>query len=48
MREDGKIEYVELPGRDLAATKAFYAQAFGWTFVDAKPLVILYAPAAAR
>ena len=36
-REDGKIDYVELPGRDLPATKAFYTAAFGWTFVDYGP-----------
>jgi predicted enzyme related to lactoylglutathione lyase len=34
MREDGKIDYVEQPGGDLAATKAFYTAAFGWTFQD--------------
>ena len=55
MREDGKVDYVELPGGDLAGTKAFYGKAFGWRFTDygpdyagedgsvAKPLVILYA-----
>jgi predicted enzyme related to lactoylglutathione lyase len=37
MREDGKIDYVELPGTDLQATKDFYEQAFGWTFVDYGP-----------
>lgn len=37
MREDGKIDYVELPGGDLAATKAFYGQAFGWSFMDYGP-----------
>ena len=37
MREDGKIDYIELPGRDLAATKGFYASAFGWTFTDYGP-----------
>lgn len=37
MREDGKIDYVELPGGDMAATKAFYAQAFGWAFQDYGP-----------
>jgi predicted enzyme related to lactoylglutathione lyase len=37
MREDGKIDYIELPGGDLAATKGFYAAAFGWTFVDYGP-----------
>jgi predicted enzyme related to lactoylglutathione lyase len=34
MQEDGKIDYVEQPGGDLAATKAFYSGAFGWTFQD--------------
>ena len=29
-----KIDYVELPARDLAAMKAFYGSAFGWTFED--------------
>ncbi len=28
------IDYVELPATDLAAMKAFYGAAFGWTFVD--------------
>ena len=37
MREDGKIDYVELPGRDLAATKGFYSAAFGWVFTDYGP-----------
>ncbi len=37
MREDGKIDYVELPGGDMPATKAFYAAAFGWGFTDYGP-----------
>ena len=37
MREDGKIDYIEFPGTDLAATKAFYAGAFGWSFSDYGP-----------
>lgn len=37
MREDGKLDYLELPSNDLAATKDFYAQAFGWGFVDYGP-----------
>jgi len=37
MRVNGKIDYVEFPAGDLAATKAFYAQAFGWTFTDYGP-----------
>lgn len=34
MRKTGKIDYVELPGGDLASTKGFYAKAFDWKFVD--------------
>ena len=37
MREDGKVDYVELPGGELPATKAFYASAFGWAFTDYGP-----------
>jgi len=37
MREDGKVDYVELPGGDLAGVKAFYSAAFGWTFTDYGP-----------
>ncbi|HEX8234297.1 MAG TPA: VOC family protein [Caulobacteraceae bacterium] len=38
MREDGKIDYVELPGAGrLAEAKGFYAAAFGWSFVDYGP-----------
>jgi hypothetical protein len=37
MREDGKIDYVEFRGGDLATVKAFYGQAFGWTFTDYGP-----------
>lgn len=32
-----KIDYVELPATDLAAMKAFYGAAFGWTFEDWGP-----------
>ena len=31
------IDYVELAGGDLAATKAFYGEAFGWSFTDYGP-----------
>lgn len=37
MRENGKINYVEMPSRDLEATKRFFAAAFGWSFVDYGP-----------
>ena len=31
------IDYIELGAPDLAASKAFYAQAFGWAFNDYGP-----------
>lgn len=37
MREDGKIDYVELPGGEMGAQKAFYERAFGWRFTDYGP-----------
>jgi predicted enzyme related to lactoylglutathione lyase len=33
----GRINYVELPVRDVGATKAFYSAAFGWTLADFGP-----------
>lgn len=37
MRETGKINYVELPSRDLEVTKRFFTSAFGWSFIDYGP-----------
>jgi uncharacterized protein len=37
MRQDGGIDYVELPGGDLEQTRRFYREAFGWSFVDYGP-----------
>lgn len=37
MNQHGKINYVEFPSRNLALTKAFFEQAFGWTFQDYGP-----------
>jgi len=37
VRATGKIDYVELPCRDLQATKAFFSAAFQWRFVDYGP-----------
>src|SRR5690606_34311495 len=37
MKETGKINYVEIPSRNLEATKAFFTSAFGWSFVDYGP-----------
>lgn len=32
-----RLNYVELPARDVAGAKAFYSQAFGWSFTDYGP-----------
>ncbi len=32
MNEHEKINYVEYPAKDIAATKRFFETAFGWTF----------------
>lgn len=37
-----KINYVEFPSRDLEATKAFFRQAFDWTFEDYGPAYIAF------
>lgn len=37
MPTDGKIDYVELPAKDLDAVQFFYNQAFGWNFTDYGP-----------
>lgn len=42
MKETGKINYVELPARDLGAAKRFFRQAFGWSFVDYGPQYVAF------
>ncbi len=37
MNEHEKVNYVELPAKNLIATKAFFTQAFGWSFHDFGP-----------
>lgn len=37
MKRDGAIDYVELKAGALPETKRFYAEAFGWAFVDYGP-----------
>ena len=37
MPTDQKIDYVELPARDLDAVQRFYEGAFGWSFTDYGP-----------
>ena len=36
-RDNLMIDYLEFPTRDLAATKAFYGEVFGWEFIDYGP-----------
>jgi uncharacterized protein len=32
-----RIDYIELPGSDIPASKRFYSAVFGWTFTDYGP-----------
>jgi predicted enzyme related to lactoylglutathione lyase len=34
---DLQMDYIEFPATDIAATKTFYAHAFGWKFQDYGP-----------
>lgn len=34
---DRRIDYIEFSATDIAATKLFYAEAFGWHFTDYGP-----------
>lgn len=37
MKKAGTIDYIELPARDIEASKRFFSSAFGWGFVDYGP-----------
>ncbi len=37
MNQHEKMNYVEFPAKDLAATKAFFEAVFGWSFTDYGP-----------
>ena len=37
MPADGYLDYIELPGADIPATKKFYGSVFGWSFIDYGP-----------
>ncbi|MEA5466672.1 VOC family protein [Leptothoe sp. PORK10 BA2] len=37
MNKYEKINYVELPAKDIPATKVFFTQVFGWSFEDFGP-----------
>lgn len=35
--QHNRIDYIEFPATDIAATKEFYASVFGWKFTDYGP-----------
>ena len=35
--QDMKIDYIELPARDMAGTRQFFEAVFGWQFTDYGP-----------
>ena len=37
MKNHNEINYIEMPAKDLVATKKFFGDVFGWTFVDYGP-----------
>jgi predicted enzyme related to lactoylglutathione lyase len=37
MTKNNKISYIEIPAKNIEATKAFFAEVFGWSFVDYGP-----------
>lgn len=37
MPEHLKVDYLEFPARDMAATKRFFAEVFAWTYTDYGP-----------
>ena len=45
MNEHEKINYIEFPAKNIAATKAFFSAAFGWSFVDYGPEYIAFSNA---
>ena len=34
---DGRMDYIEFPAVDIAKTKSFYGEVFGWKFTDYGP-----------
>ncbi|MGL6124706.1 MAG: VOC family protein [Shewanella sp.] len=37
MNRHHSINYLEIPSRDIASSKAFFSQVFAWTYVDYGP-----------
>lgn len=42
MPADGTLDYIELPGPDIPATKEFYGSLFGWNFTDYGPNYVAF------
>ena len=45
MNQHEKINYLEFPAKDIAATKAFFSAVFDWSFVDYGPQYAAFANA---
>lgn len=37
MTKNNKINYIEIPAKNIGATKTFFNEVFGWSFVDYGP-----------
>ncbi len=37
MTKNNKINYIEIPAKNIEATKTFFSDVFGWSFVDYGP-----------
>jgi len=37
MKIHNQINYIEIPAKEIEATKKFFSQVFGWSFVDYGP-----------
>lgn len=37
MSKHNKINYIEIPSKDISVSKKFFSEVFGWTFVDYGP-----------
>ena len=37
MREEGKIDYIEIPVTDLVKTRGFFSALYGWEFQEWGP-----------
>ena len=42
MNKHEKINYLEIPAKNIEATKAFFTTAFGWSFTDYGPNYIAF------